>query len=220
MIWLAMLLQAAQPGACTTIECQAEALVKAGDYAGAAGAFEASARARDGETGDAAAVQWAAAGNAWLAAGDAAKARLALDAALARGTLTGLALGEAQLDRARVLVAQGQLAPARVDIDGALKTAADDPLAWLLSATLARRTGDLARARADIAEALKRSDDDAEVQREAGNIAALAGDEQGAKASWSAAVRIAPDSPAGRSSAAALAQFEMPKPPVEKEEAK
>jgi Tfp pilus assembly protein PilF len=81
----------------------------------------------------------AQAGNAWLAAGDVPKARSNLDTALIAGTLEGLALGEAQLDHARVLVAAGEPEGARRDIDMALKTAGDDPLAWLLSATLARQ---------------------------------------------------------------------------------
>ena len=68
---------------------------------------------------------------------------------------------------------------ARSDLDKALIDSADDPLAWLLSATLARRMNDLPRAQKDIAEALRRASDDASVQLEAGNIAALAGDEAG-----------------------------------------
>ncbi|MFX5245339.1 hypothetical protein ABTD35_21420, partial [Acinetobacter baumannii] len=83
-----------------------------------------------------------------------------------------------------------------------------DPLAWLLSATLARRTGDLPRAKKDIGEALARSADDANVQLEAGNIAAAAGDEAGARKAWSEAARLAPpDSPIRAITAKALAQF-------------
>ncbi|WP_295564010.1 tetratricopeptide repeat protein, partial [uncultured Sphingomonas sp.] len=126
---------------------------------------------------------------------------------LIAGTLEGLALGEAQLDHARVLVAAGEPEGARRDIDMALKTAGDDPLAWLLSATLARREGDVIRAKTDIAEALKRSADDASVQLEAGNIAALARDEAGARAAWAEAARLAPNAPAGKEARAALAQF-------------
>src|SRR3546814_12728256 len=79
---------------------------------------------------------------------------LALDAAIGGGTLTGLHLGEAHLDRARALVAAGALAAAREDIDAAPADAADDPLARLLSATHARRRNDRARAQAHTAEAL------------------------------------------------------------------
>ena len=135
------------------------------------------------------------------------EAKAALDHALAAGTLAGLDLGEAQLDHARVLVAENDLAGARTDLNAALANAPEDPLAWLLSATLARRMGDLPRAKADIAHALERASDDASVQLEAGNIAARDGDEAGARAAWTMAMRIAPTAPAGISARAALSQF-------------
>ena len=177
------------------------------DWPAAAAAFADGAReaeiAHDGRAAD----YWAQAGNAWLAGGRTEEARRALDAALAAGTLTGASLGEAQLDRARALVAGGEADAARVDLDGAVTNAPDDPLAWLLSATLARRAGDIPRARKDIAEALRRSPDDASVRLEAGNIAALAREDAGARAAWAEAARIAPDAAAGHAAVAALAQF-------------
>ena len=187
--------------------CLGLALAGQNRFAEAAPAFEEAARVSELARDGAAAGYWAQAGNAWLAGEQPAKARGALDAALAAGTLSGLDRGEALLDRARALVATGDATAARRDLDAALVDAADDPLAWLLSATLARRAGDLARARADIGQALKRSPDDASVQLEAGNVAALAGDEAGAKAAWGEAMRIAPDKPAGQSAARALTQF-------------
>lgn len=188
-------------------QCAGMAYTKEAKWSAAAAEFEAAAHAAEAGLDARAPNYWAQSGNAWLAAGEPAKARLALDAALASGGLAGLQRGEAQLDRARALVALGQPAPARADLDAALKIAGEDPLAWLLSATLARRMSDLPRAKADIAEALKRAADDASVQLEAGNIAALAGDEAGARAAWSEAARLAPSSDAGRSAAAALKQF-------------
>jgi tetratricopeptide (TPR) repeat protein len=188
--------------------CAGLAFATEKSWATAAAEFEAAARAAQVARSDRAASYWAQAGNAWLAAGEAEKARTALDSALTTGTLTGLALGEAQLDHARALVAEGQLDAARTDLDLALATAGDDPLAWLLSATLARRTGDLRRAKTDIGEALKRSADDAAVQLEAGNIAALGGDEPGARAAWGEAARLAPTSDAGRNAVVALKQFD------------
>ena len=140
------------------------------------------------------------------------KAHAALDAALTSGTLVGQDRGEALLDRARALVAAGQMAGARTDLDAALAEAPDDPLAWLLSATLARRMNDLPRARTDIAEALKRSGDDASVQLEAGNIAALSGDAEGAKRAWTLVPKLAPASPMAASARQALSQFDTPDP--------
>ena len=187
--------------------CLGLALAGQNRFADAAPAFEEAARVAElARTGEAARY-WAQAGNAWLAGEQPAKARTALDAALAAGTLSGLERGEATLDRARALVGTGDVKAARVDLDAAIVDAADDPLAWLLSATLARRMGDVARAKADIAQAVRRSPDDAQVQLEAGNIAALDGNEAGAKAAWEAAARIAPDRPAGLSAARALTQF-------------
>lgn len=188
--------------------CEAAALAKQEQYALSAAAFEQAAR--EAEVGRAvtdAATSWANAGNGWLAAGEPLKARAALDAALAAGSLTGLSLGEAHLDRARALVAAGQPTPARADLDQALVHAAADPLAWLLSATLARRQGDLVRAHKDIGEAMNRAADDASVQLEAGNIAALQNDPEVARASWSAAARLSPGTAVGLAAANALAQF-------------
>ncbi|HVF93840.1 MAG TPA: hypothetical protein VM900_05965 [Sphingomonas sp.] len=203
----ASLVDAAAQRACTGLAFAADRR-----WAEAAGDFEAAAKFISAPADPRRAVHWAQAGNAWLAAGDAAKARAALDNALLAGSLAGLALGEAQLDHARAMVALDDPEAARRDIDLALKTAAADPLAWLLSATLARRGGDIVRARTDIAEALKRAADDAAVQLEAGNIAATARDEAGARAAWTAAARIAPGSEQGRAAIEALRQFDVPAP--------
>jgi len=193
-------------------QCAGLAYTTEANWTAAAGEFEGAAKAAELGHDIRAATYWAQAGNAWLAANAVAKARSALDTALVAGTLTGLALGETQLDHARVMVASGDLEAARSDIDLALANAADDPLAWLLSATLARRAANLPRARQDIGEALRRSADDASVQLEAGNIAAAGGDEAGARTAWAEAARLAPTAPAGRNALAALRQFDAPKP--------
>jgi tetratricopeptide (TPR) repeat protein len=182
-------------------------------WSAAAAEFEAAARGGEIAHDKRAANYWAQAGNAWLAAGDPMRARGALNAALGSGTLQGLQRGEANLDRARAFVASGDLADARADLDRACVDAANDPLAWLLSATLARRMGELPRAKKDIAQALHLAGDDASVQLEAGNIAALAGDEAGAKLAWQRAVSIKPDGVAGRAARNALKQFDPPAKP-------
>ena len=198
----------AQGGGFRARRCLGVAYANQERWSAAASAFDDAAReaeiAHDAHAPDI----WAQAGNAWLAAGDPAKARAALDAALASGGLTGLALGEAQLDRARARYAGHDAEGARADIDRALATdAANDPLAWLLSATLARLGSDLKRAKTDIDEALRRSPDDASIQLEAGNIAALAKDEPGARAAWARVVELAPGSDLAEKARAALAQF-------------
>ncbi len=188
-------------------QCLGVAYANQGKWSAAAGAFEDAAREAETRKDARAPNYWAQAGNAWLAAGDAGKARSAIDAALATGALAGLDLGEAHLDRARAMVASGDMDAARADIDKALQTAGDDPLAWLLSATLARRAGDLPRAARDIAEALRRSPDDASVQLEAGNVAAASGNEADARTAWNRVLELAPGSPMAEAARGALAQF-------------
>ncbi len=191
-------------------QCQGMAYAAQARWASAMAAFqqaaEASETTKDGRTAN----LWVQAANAALAAGDHVKARSYLDAALILGTLKNEDAGEAHLDRARALVATNDPTGARADLDMALKLVPGDPLAWLLSATLARRMGDLERAHKDIGEAVKRAPDDASVALEAGNISALLGYDAAAKTAWEAAARIAPESPQGKAAAKALEQFETP----------
>lgn len=188
-------------------QCLGMALAAQRRWISASNAFETAAREAEVARDVRASKYWAQAGNAWLAAADPAKARAALDAALATGNLTGLELGEAHLDRARALVGSGNLPGARADLDQAVRHAPGDPMAWLLSATLARRTGDVPLAQRHIKEALSRAADDASVQLEAGNIAALARDEAGARAAWERAAQLAPNGEPGAAARAALKQF-------------
>lgn len=176
-------------------------------WTSAAAAFEEAAREAELTKSAKVADYWVQSGNSWLAAREPAKARAAFDAALATATLTGLPLGEAHLDRARAWAALGNMEEARSDIDKALEYAPADPLAWLLSASLARREGDLKRAAADIKEALNRAPDDASIQLEAGNVAASAGDEANARTSWTRAIELSPGSPIAQSARTALEQF-------------
>ena len=151
---------------------------------------------------------WAQAGNAALAGGDAAKAKTYFDAALARGIPPGLERGEVYLDRARTLVALNELGEARIDLDIALNEAPKDPLAWLLSATLARRAGQLGLAQQHIARAVQMSPDDASVALEEGNIAVLTDHADVARAAWQRAVRLSATSPAGKAAADNLARLD------------
>jgi tetratricopeptide (TPR) repeat protein len=188
-------------------QCEALAYVAQKRWLPAATAFEAAAREAEVKGDSRAAILWVQAGNAALAGNDAAKAALYLDGALARGQLTGEALGEAHLDRARARAALGDQKGARADLDLAVKHVPADPLGWLLSATLARKINDLPRAQADIAEAAKRSPDDASVALEAGNIAILSGREDAARTAWQAAVKLAPESTAGKAATESLGRL-------------
>ena len=194
-------------GGAVARQCLGLNFANRGDWAGAAAAFEGAARLAQSDD-PRIATYWAQAGNAWLAAGQPAKAVPALERALAAKDLAGFDRGQAELDHGRALALTGDRAGARGAIDRALPLVDEDPLVWLLSATLARQTGDLARARTDIAQAVGRAADDPAVQLEAGNIAARSGDEAGAKAAWQQVVKLRPDSPQGKAAAAALAQFD------------
>ena len=147
---------------------------------------------------------WSQAGNAALAGDQPAKARADLDHVAAASTAPAPLRGEAWIDRARADVALEDLAQARTDMDKGLALVPQDPFAWYLSASLARKQNDLVRAQKDIATALKSAADDPAVQLEAGNIYAAAGQPDAAHAAWTRAAQLAPDSPEGQAAKAAL----------------
>ena len=182
--------------------CMGFAYARAERWAPAIVAFEQAAdeAERGGEMTQSARL-WAQAGNAALASGDPAKARADFDAALARGLPDGIEKGETHLDRARALVALGDTKAARESLDTALAQAPQDPLAWLLSATLARRSGEMKLAQAHIARAVQLSPDDASVALEEGNIAILTDHADIARSAWQRAVKLAPAAPAGKAAA-------------------
>ncbi|MDB5736388.1 MAG: hypothetical protein JWO65_56 [Sphingomonas bacterium] len=186
-------------------QCLGIAQSAAGDWKAAAGAFSAAATIADTLHDDRAPTLWVSAGNAALAGDDAATARSAFGTALASAAMPAQLRGETFLDRARADVAQGDLPSARADMNEALRLVPDDPMAWLLSATLARRMSDGPRATTDIREAMLRSPNEAPVLFEAGNIAASNGDMEEARRQWARARIADPQSDAGRGAAAELA---------------
>ncbi|AEG49773.1 TPR repeat protein [Sphingobium chlorophenolicum L-1] len=192
--------------------CMGFAYARAERWAPAIVAFEQGAEEaeRNGEMVQSGRL-WAQAGNAALAGGDAAKARDDFDAALARGLPDGLEKGEVHLDRARALVALNDAKGARNSLDIALEQVPRDPLAWLLSATLARRSGEMKLAQAHIARAVQLSPDDASVALEEGNIAILTDHEDMARSAWQRAVKLAAQSPAGKAAADNLSRLPAPK---------
>lgn len=185
-------------------QCLGLAYTAVGRYAPAAAAFAQAAKDAELQAdADRAAVLWVLAGNASLGGGDATVARVSLSRGLALSKLDPAQTGEALLDRARAAVAAGDARAARGDIDNALGLVAGDPMAWLLSATLARREGDAARAATDIAEAERRAPGHPAIAYEAGNIAMTAGDKVRARDWWTKAA--AGGDPAAESARAALA---------------
>ncbi len=152
----------------------------------------------------------AMAGNAALAQGAFEQALTALDLARSEAQEAGdLRLtGEIAIDRARALVALKREDEAASALIEARTSAADNPLAWLLSATLSRRQGKLVPAQAQIATAAELSPRDPEIGLEAGVIAMLAGNETAARKSWQSAIDTAPASEAAASAKGYLAQLD------------
>jgi tetratricopeptide (TPR) repeat protein len=186
-------------------QCLGLAQTATGNWKGAADTFASVAdlaeQTRDGR----AANLWVSAGNAALAGGDAARARTLIDRATGLPTLPDQMRGEAFLDRARADVALAELPQARTDMDQALALVPGDPMAWLLSATLARRAGDNTRARTDIGEATKRAPSEPAILFESGNIYAAAGDVAQARGEWAKTRDLDPDSDVAKSAVAQLA---------------
>lgn len=185
-------------------QCLGLAFVALERWAPAEAALAQAAAQADADHDARGAGLWSQAANAALAGGQAAKAREDLDHVVNRPGLPPALGGEAWVDRARADVALDELTQARTDMDKGLAIVPEDPFAWYLSASLARRQNDLARAQKDIAIALKAASDDPSVQLEAGDIYAAAGNADAARAAWTRAAQIAPESPEGQAAKAAL----------------
>ncbi len=185
-------------------QCLGLAYARLERWAPAATSFEQAAMEAEASKDPGRADFWAQSGNAWLAAGDAMKARKAFNAALATTPLAPELRGELHLDRARAAVAVSDLAAARADIDQGLKLVPGDPFGWYLSSALALREEKLARAKADIGKALELAPSDPDLLLHAGTVAGIAGEVDTARSFYEKAARLAPASPAGRSAQAAL----------------
>lgn len=185
----------AEPGHCLGV-----ALAGQGQWDQAAAAFLA-ARA-DSAASDMAnkARLGGMAGNAALAAGKAEAALEALD--LAHGDALGAGdphlAAQLSIDRARALVALKREGDAVAALAEARSGAAEEPQAWLLSATLSRRQNKLAEAQQQIEQAALLAPLDPEIGLEAGVIAALGGRDEAARKSFASVLQAAPDSEAGK----------------------
>ncbi len=150
------------------------------------------------------------AGNVALLQKAPARALVALDMAHGDALTAGdIALvGEISLDRARALVALKRDAEAATALVEARTSAATNPLAWLLSATLSRRLGKLPAAQAQINTAAGLDPTDPEIGLEAGLIAMLQGREDAARKSWQSVIRLAPGSDIATTAQGYLAQLD------------
>lgn len=193
-------------------ECKALALVALGRWSEARAGFiaarddtpisEPAARSRRG----------ALAGNVALAQGDNADALALLDWARADATRAAdhALEGGIALDRARALVGLGRSDEASAALVEARALTPENALAWLLSATLSRRSGKLDEAQKQIEQAAVLAPRDPEVGLEAGVIAMLAGREDAARQSWNSVIAAAPGSDAARTAQGYLDQLGPP----------
>lgn len=187
-------------------QCLGLAQVALERWDAAAATYEEAARDAGRAEDPVEADLWVQAANAWLAASEPTKAVLAIDSALATPHLSDELRGEAHADRARALVALGNVDGAREELDRALRLVPADPFVWYLSAALAQRRSDLVRARADIAQAMERAPGHPDIVLLAGTIAGQAGDMEEAERLYRRVAEMAPDTPAGRAARQSLGQ--------------
>ncbi len=211
---LAAALAAASPSCPTdatapAFVCRALAAEQGGRHAEGAEAFEKAAAVTPASD-PAQARMLAAAGNLWIAAGQPAKAAIALDKALAANTLQPVQHGLAVLDRARAAEAQGDLKTARAKVSEAAKTISEDPYLWFFSAALAVREDNIPAAKSAINRALALAPDSPEVMFEAGHVAKAAGEDARARDYWTSAAARDPKGPAGRAAREALSLMDVP----------
>jgi tetratricopeptide (TPR) repeat protein len=189
--------------------CRAVHAMADNDPEAAALAFEQAASQLDASGPDSAKLL-AAAGNSWIAAGQAGKAALDLDKALAGTGLQAEQRGEALLDRARAAEAQNDLGTARTKVTEAQLTISDDPFLWFFSAALAIREGNAALAKSSIDRALNLAPADPMILFEAGHVAEFSGDDIGARNYWNRAIERDPNGEAGKAAREALKLLPAP----------
>lgn len=169
--------------------CAALALLPLGEPTRAAPLLEAIAQASAAPPAARASV-YGQAGHAWMMAGDAHHAMLAMTAGLALAPRNTDLL----VDRATAASSLGRLDAALADLDLAI---AIDPLradALVLRAGVLRRMERIEPAIAAIAHAIMLEPDNAEALLERGILRQIRGDIVGARADWERSLELAPDS--------------------------
>lgn len=188
-------------------QCLGEALAALERWDEAGEAFLVARTAADPADRSRRARLAAMAGNTALARGDAQAALLSLDLARTDASKDLPLLADVAIDRARALVELNREAEAALALQEAREAAPTSPLAWLLSATLSRRTGKLGEAQAQIERAFDLRPIDPEIGLEAGVIAVLSGREAAARKSWESVIAAAPQSPQAQTARGYLAQL-------------
>ena len=149
------------------------------------------------------------AGNAALALGDweGALETFALGKTDAQTAASASLEAVAARDSARALVALEREGEALEALRTATSLTPDDSEAWLLTATLLRRTGALGEAQSAIERAITLDPQNPAIGLEAGAIAVLSGRDGAAEQSWRSVIATAPQSEEAASARAYLAQL-------------
>lgn len=187
--------------------CLGFAYAEGFQFEAAMASFEASAQGAALAKDEREARFWLQAANAGLAAQKPLQAIGYIDAAMALNTLEGEQLGEAHLDKARALVGLNLEDEAAKHLLLAQKYAAQDPLVWLLSATLNRRLGNSKQARLDADVASQLAPTDPSIALELGNIEASDGNYSAAQSHWRNAIELRPAGRIADIARASLAQL-------------
>lgn len=196
----------ARGGGLPARHCQALAELQQGRYQTAMISLVAAARTAEQQKSPFAPDFWGQAGNAAMLAGEDAQALTYFNTAITQaGDADPVRAAGLHVDRARALTDAGRLDDARADLDKALELRRDDPIAWTLSAALARRQDDMGRAVREIAEASDLAPSDPDVMFEQANIAAANGDMDSARKVWAMVEKASPDTQAGKLAHRALA---------------
>jgi tetratricopeptide (TPR) repeat protein len=194
----------ASGGGGASLHCAALALVELKRYAEGAQTLENAAEIAAAPAAKADLLDQA--GNAWLLAGNAAKAESALTTALALSPKNEDILA----DRARARGAAKNWGGAFADLTAVLVLDPDRADIYVLRASALHAEGRKDEARADIAKALAIYPGYPEAVVERGAMRMEGGDTSGARADWQEVVREAPDSAAGQTARARLQQLSAP----------
>ena len=184
--------------------CFAVALIGLRQYKEAAGRLEALGQAMVRAPESLRAAVFDQAGQAWMLAGDPARAYAA----------AGLALGlrpddpELLLDRAEAAGAAGWYDKAVPDLDRVLKADPSRVDALIYRAAANRALGRLDPAFDDISQALKLAPDSVPALLERGNIRSLRGDLEGARLDWERVATASPGSPSAIAAKKNLARLQ------------
>jgi len=190
-----------QRGGAASLHCAALALMELKRYPEAAQTLENAASITAGVA--ARAQVFDQAGNAWLLAGNTAKA----EAELADAVSLAPRDEDILADRARARGAAKNWSGAFEDLSAVIALDPDRADIYVLRASALHAVGKKPEARADIAHALALYPGYPEALVERGAMRLEAGDIAGARADWQEAVRETPDSDAGRAARARLQQL-------------